>query len=544
MTVAARPATRLGGHVVVESLESLGAEVVFGLPGVHALPIWEGLRTSSLRTLAFRQEVNAGFAADGCARVSGRPAPLVVSTGPGALMTLAPLMESAFAYVPVIVIASQIESEAIGKGRGHMHELPDQRAPFASIVKSCARATSVETIPELLAEAWQCALTPPQGPVYVEIPVDILRRTAGIPPVDGLTFQVEPPALPRAELLDRAAQILSDAKRPLIWAGGGVHRAEAWEEVLELATRLDAPVAATYTGKGTIPEDHPLALGTGWDERAYLEGVTQADAVLCVGSSMGYETTENFQLRLGGTLIHVDAAPERIGLNYPALPLVGDAKAVLEALLERLPERSDKEAGARRVAAVRERIARGLAEQGRELELGLLRSIRRMLPAESAHAWDSTILAYIAAAQLPALRPRRFLYPLGSGTLGYAWPAALGAAAALPGTPALAVVGDGGFLYGLSELATARQYGLDATVLVVDDGAYGILRQYQRDAGFEPFAVDLVQPDFASVCESFGVPTRRSTPERLESDLAWGLATPGPAAVILEAVLEMPRPTP
>ncbi len=543
MTVAARPTTRLGGHVVVESLESLGAEVVFGLPGVHALPIWEGLRTSSLRTLAFRQEVNAGFAADGYARVSGRPAPLVVSTGPGALMALAPLMESAFAYVPVVVIASQIESDAIGKGRGYLHELPDQRASFAPIVKWCERATSVETIPKLLAEAWQRALTPPQGPVYVEVPVDILHRAADMPPVDGLTVEVEPPALPRVELLDRAAQILANAERPLIWAGGGVQRAEAWDEVLELATRLDAPVAATYMGKGTIPEDHPLALGTGWDERAYLEEVAQADAVLCVGSSMGYETTESFELRLGGSLIHVDAAPERIGVNYPALPLAGDAKAVLQALLERLSEPSGTGEGARRVAAVKERIARGLATQGRELELELLGSISRAVPAEAAHAWDSTILAYIAAAHMRAQRPRRFLYPLGSGTLGYAWPAALGAAAALPGTPALAVVGDGGFLYGLSEVATARQYELDATVLVVDDSGYGILRQYQQDAGFEHFAVDLTQPDFASVCESFGVPTRRSTPERLEADLAWGLATPGPGVVILEAVLEMTRPT-
>lgn len=544
MTVAARPATRLGGHVVAESLESLGAEVAFGLPGVHALPIWEGLRTSSLRSLVFRQEVNAGFAADGYARVSGRPAPLVVSTGPGALMTVAPLMEAACGCVPVVVIATQISSDAIGKGRGHLHELPDQRAPFASLVKWCARAASVETIPELLAEAWRRALTPPQGPVYVEIPVDLLESAAGLSPVDGLDGRVEPPPLPRAELLDRAASILAGAERPLVWAGGGVHRAEAWEEVLELATRLDAPVAATYSGKGTIPEDHPLALGSGWDERAYLEEVAQADAVLCVGSAMGYETTDSFRLRLGGTLIHVDAAPERIGVNYPALPLVGDAKAVLRALLERLPERGEKGEGPRRVTAVRERIARGLAEQGRELELGLVRSISRALPAESAHAWDSTILAYVAAAHLPAPRPRRFLYPVGSSTLGYAWPAALGAAAALPAAPALAVAGDGGILYGLSELATARQYGLDATLLVVDDGGYGILREYQRDAGFEPFAVDLLEPDFVSVCESFGVPARRTTPERLDSDLAWGFDTAGPAAVVLEAVLELPQPTP
>lgn len=543
MTVASRSATRLGGHVVAESLEALGADVVFGLPGVHALPIWEGLRTRSLRALPFRQEVNAGFAADGAARASGRPVPLVVSTGPGALMTLAPLMEAALAFVPVVVIASQIESDAIGRGKGHLHELPDQRASFAPIVKWCGRAASVEAVPELVAEAWRRALTPPQGPVFLEVPVDLLHRAADIPPVEGLTAEVERRPLPRADLLDRAGQLLADAERPLVWAGGGVQRAEAWDEILELAVRLDAPVAATYTGKGAIPEDHPLALGSAWDERAHLEEVGGADVVLCVGSSLGYETTESFQLGLGGTLIHVDAGPERIGLNYPALPLAGDAKDILLALLERVPARGRSGEGARRVQAVKERIARGLAEQDRGLELGLIRAIERTLPPDAVHAWDSTILAYIASAHFRAPSPRRFLYPIGSSTLGYAWPAALGAVAALPGTPALAVVGDGGFMYGLSELATAKQYELDATLLVVDDGGYGILREYQHDSGFEHFAVDLAQPDFAAVCASFAVPARRSTPEQLEEDLAWGLSTPGSAVVILDVVLEMPRPT-
>lgn len=539
MTVAARPATRLGGHVVVESLEALGTDVVFGLPGIHALPIWEGLRTSSLRSLGFRQEHNACFAADGYSRVSGRPAALVVSTGPGALLTLAPLMEAALTYVPVVVISPQIESADIGRGKGHLHEHPDQRAGFDAIVKWCGRASSVETIPELFAEAWRRALTPPQGPVFLEIPVDFLHRAAEIPPVTSLTAEPDRPALPREELLDQAAQLLADAERPLVWAGGGVLRAEAWDELLELATRLDAPVATTYTGKGAFPEDHPLALGSTWEERAHLDEVTEADVVLCVGSSLGYELTDSFRLRLGGTLIHVDAAPERIGINNPALPLVGDAKAVLRSLLERVPAREQTGEGARRVAAVKARIERGLAG----LELQLVATIERVLPTDAVHAWDSTILAYIAAAHLRARTPRRFLYPIGSSTLGYAWPAALGATAALPGTRALAVVGDGGFMYGISELAAARQNVLDVTLLVVDDGGYGILREYQRDLGFGSFGVDLGRPDFAALCDAFDVPVRRSTPERIEEDLAWGLATAGPAAVILDAVLEMPKPT-
>lgn len=544
MTVAALPATRLGGHVVVEALEALGAEVVFALPGVHALAIFEALRASSLRTLLFRQEQNAVFAADGYARVTGRPGVVVISTGPGALMTLAPLMEAATSYVPLVVLSSQIESTAIGQGRGHLHELPDQRGSFAPLVKWCGRATSAEAIPDLLAEAWRRALTPPSGPTYVELPVDLLEQEAPLPPVEGLSGDPGPSPPPRADALDRAARILAAAERPLIWAGGGVLRAGAWEEVLELAVRLDAPVATTYSGKGAIPEDHPLALGSGWDERAHLEEVASSDAVLCVGSSLGYETTDTFRLRLEGQLIHVDAAPERIGLNHPAFPLVGDAKAVLRALLDRIPRQLSVGPGQRRAAAVKARIARGLADQGRALELGLLRAIQGVLPRDAVHAWDSTILGYVAASHFPATAPRRFLYPAGSSTLGYAWPAALGAAAALPGTPVLAVVGDGGFAYGISELAAARQLGLDATLLIIDDGGYGILRQYQRQAGWKPFAVDLVQPRWAALLEAVGVPTRITTPERLAGDLGWGLEAAGPRAVTLEACLEMPRPTP
>ena len=513
--------TRTGGHVVAQTFEALGAEVVFGLPGVHALPVWEGLRTTPQRVVPLRQEVNAGFAADGYARVTGRIAPLVVSTGPGALMTLAPLMEAACSHVPLVVVSSQIERDAIGRGLGHLHELPDQAASFAPIVKWWGRAGSVDEIPGLLEQAWRRALTAPQGPVYVEVPVDVLRaRTElGFPELDAA-----PPlrGMPSAAALDDAARLLSEAERPLIWAGAGVVRAEAWDELAALAERLDAPVATTYGGRGALPDDHALALGSTWDERPYLDELADADVVLVVGSTMGYELTDEYRLRITGTVLRIDADPGRGG------PLAGDAKATLAGLLERVPSREQGE-GARRAASVRGSAAN---------ELPLLRSIARALPPGAVTAWDSTILAYVAAAHFPVQAPRRFLYPVGSSTLGYAWPAALGAAAA--GAKALAVVGDGGFQYGLSELATARQHGLDATLLVVDDGGYGILREYQRDDGYAQFAVDLDQPDFVALAESFGVEARSTTPEGLEDDLRELLAVPGPAVAVLRTRLEMP----
>ena len=532
--------TRIGGHVVVECLEALGAETAFGLPGIHALAIWDGLRESRLRYLGFRTELNAGFAADGYARASGKPAPLLLSTGPGALNSLTALMEAASAHVPVVAIASQIPSELIGRGRGYLHELRDQRASFAPLVKWTGRAERAADLPDVLAEAWRQALTPPSGPVFVEIPVDVLTGEAGVEPVDELDWETAASTVPGVE---EAVRVIAAAERPVLWAGGGVSRSGAWPELAALAERVQAPVATSYMGKGTFPEDHPLAAGSAADEAAFKELVEGADVLVCIGTELGAETTGQYSLSPGGQIVQIDAAAERIGSTYPALGLVGDAKAVLGAILERLPAREPDGQAERAATEVRDRIGRGLDEQGRELERGLLETIREALPRDAVHAWDMTILAYWAGAHFPALSPRRFLYPLGSGTLGYAWPAALGAKAALPDAPVLAVAGDGGFLYNVAELASARQNHLGAKLLLVDDGGYGILREYQRDSFGETFAVDLVQPDFVALAEAFGVPVRSTAPETLGEDLAWALAEEGPAVVVLRMKLEMWTPT-
>jgi len=504
--------TRIGGHVVVDALEALGAETVFGLPGVHALGIWEALRGSSVRYVGFRTELNAAFAADGYARAGGKPAALLLSTGPGALNSLTGLMEASSAHVPLVAVASQIPRDLIGRGRGYLHELRDQRASFEPIVKWSARARSAADVPELLAEAWQRAQTPPSGPVFLEIPVDVLTGETDLR-VNGLDGSPPAPVVPDSSRLDEAARVLAGAERPLVWAGSGVLRSGAWEELRAVAETLRAPVVTSYMGKGAFPEDHELSAGSACDEVAFRE------------------------------LVQIDANEERIGATFPAFGLVGDARATLVALRERLPKREPDGRAEERARTVRERIASGLDEQGRELERSLLESVRGALPRDAAAGWDMTILAYWAGAHFPVLSPRRFLYPLGSGTLGYAWPAALGAAIAL-GQPTLAVAGDGGFLYGVQELATARQYGLPTTLLLVDDGGYGILREYQRDAYGETFAVDLEQPDFPELARSFGVPVESTTPDALGDALRRALASGGPAVVHLPARLEMWTSTP
>jgi acetolactate synthase I/II/III large subunit len=532
---------------VAESLAALGARVAFGVPGVHALAIWEALRTSELRTVVTRTELCAGFAADGYARTSRRPAPLLLSTGPGALNSLTAVMEAASSHVPVVAISSQIPRALLGSHRGYLHKLDGQLASFPPIVKHAARAESAEAIPELVGEAWSIASSPPTGPTYLEIPVDVLRASAGRASVVPFTTPAPPRSAPAAAVA-RAAELLAGARRPVLWTGGGVLRAGGEAELRALAERLDAPVVTTFMGKGAIADDHPLAVGSGCDEAAVQQLIADADVLLCVGTELGADTTAQYDLRLDGYLIHLDAAPERIGVTYPALALVGDARVTLGALRAALPEASGRRPheGAERVARVRDRVAAGLATQSREDEIGLLSAIEHVLAehAGAVTAWDMTILAYWAAAHLRLRADQRFLYPLGSGTLGYAWPAAIGAAVAAPDRKVLGVCGDGGLGYGLAELATARQHAVDATLLVIDDGGYGILREYQRDDYGETVAVDLVQPDLVRTAEAFGLPVRSGGVESAEENLRWALALDGPAVVVVRARLVSARPTP
>jgi acetolactate synthase-1/2/3 large subunit len=537
--VAQAVKARTGGRLVAETLEALGIEVAFGVPGVHALAIWDGLRASPVRTIGFRTELNAGFAADGYARATGKPGALLLSTGPGALISLGSLMEASSSHVPLVAIASQIPSDLVGRGRGYLHELADQMASFAPIVKSVARASAHEEIPELLTDAWARARTPPTGPVFVEIPVDLLAAETDVSAANEKAISDRPTPTSQGDF-DEAARILNDSDRPVVWAGGGVLRSGAWDELAELATRLDAPVATTYMGKGAFPADDALFAGSACDEGAFKELLEDADVVLAVGTELGAETTAQYSLVFSGTVIQIDAAPERFGRTYPVRGLTGDAGWVLRELLPQINEES--RGGAARATRVHERIAAGLDDQDRDLEWDLLTTIRAAVPAHGITAWDMTILAYWAAAHFPVLNPSTFLYPLGSGTLGYAWPAALGASVGVD-APTLAVVGDGGFLYGIQELATAKQYGLDTVVLVVDDSGYGILREYQRASFGETTAVDLVEPDYVAMAEAFGVSAERTTPEELGAALERAFARSGPALVHLPVFLRMWEPT-
>ncbi|WP_216589154.1 thiamine pyrophosphate-binding protein [Streptomyces brasiliscabiei] len=539
------PPGRNGGDLVVETLAGLGATTVFGLPGQHALGMFDALRRSDLRYIGLRVENNAGFAADAYGRITGEAAPLLLSTGPGALTSLAALQEAAAASAPVLAISSQIPTAGLGGGRhGYLHELPDQAASFRGVVKSVHTVRTQSQIPSAIEAAWKSALSAPHGPVWVEIPQDVLLAETLIPVVTGGdAFPEELP--PRPELTAVAADLLSRAARPAIIAGGGVVRADASRKLRQLAETLQAPVVCTPGGKGAFPWAHPLSLQSWIEDRHTTDFLEDADVLLVVGSGLGELSSNYHTFKPRGRVIQIEADLGKLESNYPALGIHADARLALQALLETVPERTDTPdtGAAERVREVLAKVADRIAAQELTLEQGLLASIRKALPADSPSFWDMTILAYWAWSAFDAKGPNHMHSAQGAGGLGYGFPAALGAAAADPTRPVLAVSGDGGALYSVAELATARQYGLNVTWLIVDDGGYGILREYMTDAFGETTATELTRPDYVALAESFGVPGTRTTPETLTEDLAKSLATPGPSVVVLPAVLRMFAPT-
>ncbi|MFJ5061212.1 thiamine pyrophosphate-binding protein [Streptomyces nigra] len=536
------PAGRNGGDLVVETLAGLGATTVFGLPGQHALGMFDALRRSDLRYVGLRVENNAGFAADAYGRITGEAAPLLLSTGPGALTSLAALQEAAAASAPVLAISSQIPTAGLGGGRhGYLHELPDQAASFRGVVKSVHTVRTQSQIPSAIEAAWKSALTAPHGPVWVEIPQDVLLAETSIPVVTGGDAFPEE-VVPRPELTAVAAHLLSGAERPAIIAGGGVVRADASGKLLQLAETLRAPVVTTPGGKGAFPWGHPLSLQSWIEDRHTTDFLEDADVLLVVGSGLGELSSNYHTFRPRGRVVQIEADLGKLESNHPALGIHADARLALQALLETVSERQD-ESAPERVREVLDKVAARIAGQELTLEQEVLASVRRALPADSPSFWDMTILAYWAWSAFDAKGPNRMHSAQGAGGLGYGFPAALGAAAADPTRPVLAVSGDGGALYSIAELATARQYGLNVTWLIVDDGGYGILREYMNDAFGEATATELTRPDYVALAESFGVPGVRTTPETLEADLAKALSEPGPSVVVLPALLRMFAPT-
>ncbi|MEW1915530.1 thiamine pyrophosphate-binding protein [Microbacterium sp. NPDC080005] len=538
---------RTGGDVAVETLRALGVDRVVGIPGQHALGLFDALRRAPIELLPARVENNAGFMADGLARCSATVAPLLLSTGPGALTALPALMEAAGSSVPVLAISAQIPVDGLGGSRrGHLHELEDQSAAFAQVVKGSWTVRTSAQIPSALIEAWELALSVPQGPVLVEIPQDILLAPVGndVPPVVDARVHPRSPRV-RDELIAEAARMLDVAERPVILAGGGAVRAGASDALLRVAEAIDAPVFSTFSGRDAVPTTHPLAAGTWIEDIATTEYLEGADVLLVVGSGLGELSSNYFTLRPQGRVIQLDADLGVLGSNHSGLGLHGDARDALERLSDALGSGSDPRRRTDRVeeiAALADVVRARLDSQGLELERGILASIREGLPDDGDSFWDMTMIAYWAWSAWDS-RDGTFATAQGAGGLGYAFPAAIGAAFADPSRAVLAVTGDGGAMYGIAEIATCVQLGLDLTWLIVADGGYGILAEYMTGAFGAATATDLTMPDFVALAQSFGAHAVATTPTTLAADLRTAWETPGPSVIVLPQTIGLFAPT-
>lgn len=543
-----------GGELVIRALEALGAERVVGLPGQHALPMFDALGDSSLDYLGARVENNAAFMADGHARVSGTVTPLLLSAGPGALTALPGLQEAAAASSPVLLISAQVPTPGIGgQAHGYLHELRDQESHFRGIAKGTWSIRSVDQIVPTLVEAWRTAQSAPAGPVYVEVPHDVQQASVELTEGQLGGIAAEAYALaPEASdaQLAAVAKLLAGSSSPRIYAGAGVVRSGAGELLVELAEQLQAPVVTTFGGRTAFPWAHPLS-AEGWiEDIATTEFLEDADVLVVIGTGLGELTTNYFRFAPKGVVVHIDADARVLGANHDGtITLRSDAGLALQGLLDRLRATgAGKRADARPaidelIATVRTRLDAQLLTKEREL----LDTLRSAIPDDVATFWDMTISAYWAWSAWDA---RGGAYENAQcGGLGFGLPAAIGASFAsrsrdLPnGAPVVAVSGDGGGLYGVAELSTLAQSQLSVTWLVVDDGGYGVLRGYMNEAYGRATATELTGPDYLAVARAFGVEARPVDPETLAAELAESIRTPGPRVLVLPATLELFEPT-
>ncbi|MGH9194866.1 MAG: thiamine pyrophosphate-binding protein, partial [Acidimicrobiia bacterium] len=322
--------------LIIESLAGMGIDAIFGLPGVHALGLFNAVASSTMRYYGFRHEQAAAHAADGYGRATGKPGVVLLSTGPGALNALSALGEAYVCSSPVLAISSHIPSNLVGKGKGYLHESKDLGPAFSSVSAFHARAKTAEEIPDLLADALIACTGGRPRPAFLEIPTDFLDSE-----VDQAPFAISP--IPRGispDEIEHAAFLLGLSARPVIWAGGGVNRSRAWEELRKVAEILDAPVLTTFMGKGSISEDHPLAVGTMVRQPETADLLGNADLMLAVGTRFTGMSTGNWKLSLPPQLIHIDIDVAEIGRNYPIRHGVkADAKHALAALAKALEGR-------------------------------------------------------------------------------------------------------------------------------------------------------------------------------------------------------------
>lgn len=527
-----------GGQALARQLYREGVRVIFGLPGVQLYHLLDALHEQpGIRFITTRHEQATTYMADGYSRAGGGIGTALVVPGPGLQNASAGIGTAYSASSPILVIAGQVERSHLGSDRGALHEINDQLDTIRPVIKWGRRILTPQEAPGCVHEAFRQLRTGRPRPVEIEIPPDTLAEEAEVELVEPTDYRR--PAAPAAEI-SRGAELLANASNPAIWAGGGVHLADAHAELLRVAEHLQAPVFATGEGRGALSDRHYLSLGPiGFGRDPYRERHAEHDLIFAVGTRLAAPPGP----RDGQQVLQLDVDPQEIGRNHrPTAGLLGDARATLAALYERLAETTPPRPSRQR--ELEELYAQrfdGAAEP--EPLRSFMRAIRAATPDDGIIVQDFTQLGYYSRAHCPIYAPRSFITPSYFGTLGYGYPTGLGAKVARPERAVVVISGDGGFLYNSQELATAVKYGIAAVVIVFNDNAFGNVLRDQRDRfDGRVYGSELYNPDFLKLAAAYGVRGERvADPAGLQEALTRAVSSAAPALIEVP-VGELPRP--
>ncbi len=507
-----------GSEILLESLKREQVEVIFGLPGGAVLPLYDALYSAGIRHLLVRHEQAAAFAADGYARVTGKPGVCLATSGPGATNLITGLTSAMMDSIPVVALTGQVPQSLIGKDGFQEADTIGISLPST---KQSFQVRSAAEIPEVIHRAFTTAISGRPGPVLVDLPKSVLLEMAA-PAFPGRAVKPERKREWQEKDIDRAVEMIHESQRALLYVGGGVINSGAWAELAALAELTQIPVTTTLMGLGAFPSGHPLSQGMLGMHGSYAtnRAVCECDLLIAVGARFDDRVTGRVKdFASKAKKIHLDVDPSEIGKNVRAdLGLVGDARDTLQAICAALARRNHGAASpARRewlaqIETWRQAHPLDYDKSGDALKPEyVIEMISRYADEDAIVAVDVGQHQMWAAQYYDFYQPRTWLSSSGLGSMGYGFPAALGAQFAFPDRQVIAVVGDGGFQMTLNDLATAAQYQIPVKIVILNNRALGMVRQWQ-EIFFEKRYCDIdlnFAPDFAKLAESYGICGKR-----------------------------------
>ena len=497
------------GEAVMRLLAAYDVDTVFGMAGTMTLELYRGLASAGIRHVQCRNEQGASFMADGYARATGKPGICTIIGGPGVTNAATGIAQAYCDSQPMLVISGASPAPTLGKGWGAIHELNDQAAVTAGFTAFSAMIRYPDEVPELIARAYAVFRASRPRPVHLSLPRDVLplpveadwtaRRTPSMPVPDPST-------------IEEAAQRLAQARRPLIFVGGGAVGTRT--ALTDIAERIGAPVLSTNAGKGILPHSHPLSLGCSILQRASQQALADADVVLLVGSEVAAGDHFLTRLEISGDIIRIDIDPTELTSMYSAaVPIQADARAALPALSAALSGRKPSAEPSQGESRVRDILARNAAEMTEleRLHARLWKTLRSALPIDTIVMGDATQIVYTGSFAMPMEMERCWYYSGNYCALGFALPMAIGAKIGAPHRPVIAVAGDGGIMFTVNELATAAEEHLALPVIVWNNDALKAIADGMDERRIPRIGVEPRSPDFVRLAESLGCRALRAT---------------------------------